>query len=128
MDRFFKNITTFNAQGRVRRRDLLVLMFAAPLLYMLIFFIATLILGPFAESIGADALSTIILILVLVLMVHYSVISLLMYIKRLHDSGKSGAYYFITLIPIIGPFILLYFLFSTPDIGPNIYGEDPRQI
>lgn len=31
-------------------------------------------------------------------------------VRRLHDVGKSGAYMFISFIPLIGGLILLYFL------------------
>jgi uncharacterized membrane protein YhaH (DUF805 family) len=31
-------------------------------------------------------------------------------VRRLHDTGKSGWYYFITLIPWVGSIILLYFM------------------
>ncbi len=34
--------------------------------------------------------------------------------RRLHDSNRSGAFYFIALIPFVGPFILLAFLLSGP--------------
>ena len=32
--------------------------------------------------------------------------------RRLHDTNRSGAYYFLGLIPIAGPIILLVFLAS----------------
>lgn len=44
----------------------------------------------------------------------YGIISLLPMlsaaVRRLHDVGKSGAYIFISFIPLIGGFVLLYFL------------------
>lgn len=44
----------------------------------------------------------------------YGIISLLPMlsaaVRRLHDVGKSGAYMFISFIPLIGGFIMLYFL------------------
>lgn len=42
-------------------------------------------------------------------------------IRRLHDTGKSGAYYFISLIPFAGVFILLFRLIKDSD-GDNQYG------
>jgi uncharacterized membrane protein YhaH (DUF805 family) len=47
-------------------------------------------------------------------------------IRRLHDTDKSGWFYFISWIPIVGPFILLFFLFSEGTRGPNRFGADPK--
>jgi uncharacterized membrane protein YhaH (DUF805 family) len=47
-------------------------------------------------------------------------------VRRLHDIGKSGWWYFIIFIPFIGPVVLLCFtlLNSGPD---NIYGHRKNQ-
>jgi len=42
-------------------------------------------------------------------------------IRRLHDIGKSGWWYLIGFLPLVGPFILLY-LFVQPSDGDNPYG------
>jgi uncharacterized membrane protein YhaH (DUF805 family) len=48
-------------------------------------------------------------------------------VRRLHDVGKSGWWYFIALIPIIGG-IWLLILFCTEGIsGSNEYGPDPKE-
>lgn len=47
-------------------------------------------------------------------------------VRRLHDVGKSGWFYFIVLIPIIGAFWLLYLLIKEGDQGTNSYGPDPK--
>lgn len=46
--------------------------------------------------------------------------------RRLHDIGKSGAYWFFILIPIAGPIILLVWLAKAGDVGDNAYGPDPK--
>lgn len=46
-------------------------------------------------------------------------------VRRLHDIGKSGAYYFISFIPYIGAFILLYYFCKAGDKSVNLYGEQP---
>ena len=54
--------------------------------------------------------------------------SLAVTVRRLHDVGKSGWFYFIILIPLGGA-IWLFVLFCTDsDNGPNKYGENPKQI
>lgn len=49
-------------------------------------------------------------------------------IRRLHDTDHSGWWIFITLIPIIGAFILLYFLVKDSTPGVNQYGSNPKNI
>ena len=47
-------------------------------------------------------------------------------VRRLHDTGRSGWYFFISLIPIIGSFVLLYFLIQDSAPGENQYGPNPK--
>ena len=47
-------------------------------------------------------------------------------VRRLHDTNKSGWYYFISLIPLIGGIILLVWLLSDGDRYANNYGDDPK--
>ena len=49
-------------------------------------------------------------------------------IRRLHDTDHSGWWIFISLIPIIGSFILLYFLVKDSTPGANQYGSNPKNI
>ncbi len=48
-------------------------------------------------------------------------------VRRLHDVNKSGWFYFIALIPLIGGIWLLVLLFTSGDEGENDYGYDPKQ-
>ena len=48
--------------------------------------------------------------------------SIALIVRRLHDINKSGWYYFMILIPLAGPFIILYYL-VTDRVEPNNYGE-----
>lgn len=47
-------------------------------------------------------------------------------VRRLHDVGKSGWFYFIVLIPIIGAIWLLVLFFTEGNQGENQYGPDPK--
>lgn len=47
-------------------------------------------------------------------------------VRRLHDTGKSGWWYFIFLVPVVGVFILLFFLIQGSQPSSNIYGSDSR--
>ena len=46
-------------------------------------------------------------------------------VRRLHDTDRSGWFYFIALIPIIGILVLLYFWATKGTPGPNRFGPDP---
>lgn len=48
-------------------------------------------------------------------------------VRRLHDIGRSGWWYLIILIPIIGAFILLYWMVCDSEPGVNQYGPSPKQ-
>jgi len=49
-------------------------------------------------------------------------------VRRLHDVGKSGWFFFITLIPIVGGIWLLVLLFTDSHEGANKYGLNPKGI
>lgn len=45
--------------------------------------------------------------------------------RRLHDTNRSGAYIFISLIPIVGPILLLIWLCEQGTYGDNAFGPSP---
>jgi uncharacterized membrane protein YhaH (DUF805 family) len=47
-------------------------------------------------------------------------------VRRLHDTGKSGFWIFIALIPLIGSIWLLVLLCTEGTAGENKYGPDPK--
>lgn len=53
--------------------------------------------------------------------------SLAVTVRRLHDTGRSGWWYFITLIPFIGFLIVLFFLIEDSQPGKNQYGANPKE-
>jgi len=54
--------------------------------------------------------------------------SLAVAVRRLHDTGKSGWFLLIGLIPFIGSIILLVFYCMDSQPGPNEYGPNPKGI
>jgi uncharacterized membrane protein YhaH (DUF805 family) len=44
--------------------------------------------------------------------------------RRLHDTGKSGWFQLVGLIPVVGWILVIYWL-AQPSVGPNQYGEEP---
>ncbi|MFI9650636.1 DUF805 domain-containing protein [Streptomyces sp. NPDC052040] len=46
--------------------------------------------------------------------------------RRLHDTGKSGWWILISLIPLVGWIILIVFLATEGTPEPNKYGTNPK--
>ena len=49
-------------------------------------------------------------------------------VRRLHDVGKSGWFFFIVLIPLIGAIWLIVLMATDSNIGENNYGANPKGI
>ncbi len=47
-------------------------------------------------------------------------------VRRLHDTGRTGWWILIGLIPLIGALVLLYFLVSDSEQETNQYGPNPK--
>lgn len=47
-------------------------------------------------------------------------------VRRLHDTGKSGWFLLLGLIPFVGPVILLVFFCMDSEPGQNAYGPNPK--
>ena len=43
-------------------------------------------------------------------------------VRRLHDTGKSGAWYLIAFVPYVGSIVLIVLLAQKSQAGANIYG------
>lgn len=46
--------------------------------------------------------------------------------RRLHDTNRSGGFYFLGLIPIVGFIILLVFFVQDSSPGENRFGANPK--
>lgn len=47
-------------------------------------------------------------------------------IRRLHDTGRSGGWFWIVLVPFIGGLVLLVFTLIDGTPGSNAYGPSPK--
>ena len=52
--------------------------------------------------------------------------SLAVAVRRLHDTGRSGWWIFIGLIPLVGWIVLIVFYVQDSDAGDNAYGPNPK--
>ena len=48
-------------------------------------------------------------------------------VRRLHDIGKSGWYYLIAFIPLIGFIVLIIWFCQNSQIGENKWGANPKE-
>lgn len=46
-------------------------------------------------------------------------------VRRLHDIGRTGWWWLISLVPVVGFLVLLYFLVQPSDEGENQHGSKP---
>ena len=49
-------------------------------------------------------------------------------VRRLHDTGRSGGWIFIGLVPFVGGIILLVFTCTDGKPGVNQYGPNPKEV
>jgi len=61
-----------------------------------------------------------------VYMIAIMIPSIAVAVRRLHDTGRSGWWLLISLIPVVGGLVLLYFLVLDSDPASNEYGECPK--
>lgn len=112
----FKKYATFS--GRSQRAEYWYYF----LFYLIIFFCVSVvdgITGTFSESSGMGLLGAIQTLLLLVP-------SLSVGVRRLHDTGRSGWWLLIGLIPLIGAIVLLVFTVQDSEPGDNAYGPNPK--
>lgn len=76
------------------------------------------------------AISPTVAIIAYILMVLFSlaliVPSLALTVRRLHDTNKSGWFWFINFVPAVGGLIMLYFMILEGDKTENPFGPDPK--
>ena len=104
--------------GRARRREYWFYI----LFYVIILVVLTIcdtFIGTTMQGSGLGILTGIYLLAVLIP-------TLAVTVRRLHDTGRSGWWIFIQLVPIVGVFILLYFLVSDSNPATNAYGPSPK--
>lgn len=110
--------------GRARRKEYWYFYLFNFIVYVVIFLITLIII--FASKMGDSQSLNIFRWATTIWNVIIFVPSITVFCRRMHDIGRSGYWWFINLIPIIGWLISLIFLCKAGDIGENEYGEDPK--
>jgi uncharacterized membrane protein YhaH (DUF805 family) len=129
----FSKYATFS--GRARRSEYWF--------FALLIFIVQTVLGIVAGAVGAGTLladpealtsgtATVPVALFAVLgvmgIVNLALIlpTLAVTVRRLHDTDRSGGFWFLNLIPFVGWIIVLVFTVLEGTQGPNRFGADPK--
>lgn len=115
----FENYTNFT--GRARRAEYWYYVLAS----VIIAIVLAIIDGVFGLEFGGQLKLG---ILGMVYSLAVLIPGLAVVVRRLHDVGKSGWYYFIVLIPVVSIIWLLVILCTEGEPTENRYGENPKKI
>jgi len=122
-----KKYATFN--GRARRKEYWNF-YLFMIISLVVVSIMDFILGTYIISIPYPVVGEIIRsgigILYTLSSLFFIIPTLAVSVRRLHDVGKSGAYLFVQLIPVVGAIWFLILLCTDSDLGVNRYGESPK--
>lgn len=75
---------------------------------------------------GVIAIGAVVYLLFLVALLGLMLPSLAVSVRRLHDVGKSGAFYLLNFIPLIGQIWFLVLMCTDGQPGFNQYGPNPK--
>ena len=104
--------------GRARRKEYWMF-FLFNLIITAVLALIDSLTGTFSSQAGLGLLSGLYSLAVLIP-------SIAVTVRRLHDTGRSGWWILLGLIPIIGGIILLIFMVLDSQPGENQYGPDPK--
>lgn len=105
--------------GRARRKEYWFFVLFNLIISLVLTFIDSA-LGTLNEETGYGLLSGVYSLAVLIP-------SLAVAVRRLHDTGRTGWWLLIGLIPLIGLIVLLIFFVQDSKPGDNEYGPNPKE-
>lgn len=112
-----KKYAVFN--GRARRKEYWLFMLCN-IIVTIVLGLVDMTLGLYSEESGFGLLSGLYALAVIIPSIALS-------IRRLHDTGRSGWWILISLVPVIGPLVLLVFYVMDSTPGDNEYGPNPKE-
>jgi len=105
--------------GRARRKEYWMFLLINILISVVLIAIDSLI-GTFNPQTGVGLLQGFYSLAVLIPTIAVTV-------RRLHDTGRSGWWILISLIPVVGSIVLLIFMLLDSQPGVNQYGPNPKE-
>lgn len=121
-----KNYATFS--GRARRREYWLFILANFIVQVVLQLFGS-VFSALAASAGSSFLAAIgVIFTVLSYIYNLGIIvpSLALCWRRLHDIGKPGGFYFMGLIPLAGPIIMLVYFCTDSQMEENRFGPCPK--
>lgn len=111
-----------NFKGRARRAEYWYFY----LFYLLIYWpsYAMVLIGSSSRRYEEVAIVGAVLVIIEILV--FLLPTFAVFVRRMHDIGKSGWNWLIGLIPLVGAIVLLVFLCREGDSTPNEYGNPPK--
>ena len=105
--------------GRARRKEYWMF-FLINLVVSVVLIAIDNLIGTFSHQAGVGLLQGLYSLAVLIP-------SIAVTVRRLHDTGRTGWWILIGLIPFIGGIILLIFMVLDSEPGTNQYGPNPKE-
>ena len=115
----FQNYATFS--GRARRSEYWYFC-----LFNLLVSLGISVLVGIGTAVGGEKLGTVIGALSYIYALAVFIPGLAVCWRRLHDTGRSGGYYFMGLIPLVGVILLIVWLCQDSQPGDTQYGPNPK--
>lgn len=104
--------------GRARRKEYWYFF----LFYLLFYFAAAFIDGMFGAFDSEDGMALLTTVFALAMLLP----SITVGVRRLHDTGRSGWWLLIALVPVLGALVLLFFSVQDSEPGDNRFGPNPK--
>lgn len=105
--------------GRARRKEYWFFVLFN-IIFSILFGVIDGVTGSFDPEVGLGIFGGIYALLVLLP-------SLAVTVRRLHDTDRTGWWVLLIIIPLIGPIVLLIFMFFDSKPGNNEYGPNPKE-
>ena len=122
------NYANFN--GRARRKEYwmftLFFFLITVVIYFLFALLAFFMAGDLINLMNIEWVPVVLGFSIIIYFLIHLIPSIAVTVRRLHDTGKSGWLYLLTIIPYIGSLIIFIFTVIEGDKGDNKYGPDPK--
>jgi uncharacterized membrane protein YhaH (DUF805 family) len=110
--------------GRARRKEYWMFSLIAGLISLGLL----AVFGGLAAATSSDAMLYLMIAVLVLYALALMIPGIAVTTRRLHDTGHSGWWQLISLVPYVGGFVVLIFCVLDGNPGPNAYGPDPKAL